>query len=472
MYISCSLAELNLFELISHQAAILGFKTFVIGGFVRDKILNRPTKDVDIVCVGDGLLLAEAVANMMPGDVAVNYFKTYGTAQIKTAQWEIEFVGARKESYQENSRNPKVSAGTIQDDQNRRDFTINAMAISLNKENYGELVDPFNGIKHLQDKKLITPLEPDATFSDDPLRMMRAIRFASQLDFTIDTYTLGSIKENASRIKIITKERITDELNKIILSPKPSVGFYLLEAAGLLPIIFPELHAMKGVDGYGGKKHKDNFEHTLQVLDNVASVSNNLWLRWAAILHDIAKPLTKRFEPGHGWTFHGHEHLGSRLVPKIFTKLKLSLGAEMKYVQLLVLLHQRPISLTKLEITDSAIRRLLFDAGEYIEDLMLLCNADITSKDPSRVAKYKQNYVMVKERMEAVEASDQMRNWQPPITGTMVIETFNLKPSKIVGELKDAIREAILDGEIANNYEAAYALLLELGAARGLIVQE
>jgi poly(A) polymerase len=471
----CNKVEKSILDNIAKAAEQIGCESYVIGGFVRDKILERPSKDIDVVCVGDGPNLAEAFAKLYSNEPTVNIFKTYGTAQVKInvaedKAYEIEFVGARKESYRAESRNPIVEPGTLQDDQERRDFTINAMAISLNKNNYGQLIDPFNGLKHIEQKLLITPLEPETTFSDDPLRMMRAIRFASQLQFTIEPYTLASIGEQAERIKIITQERITDELNKIVLSKKPSIGFNLLDTAGLLKIIFPQFCDLKGVEFVGKKGHKDNFIHTLQVLDNICVRTKDLWLRWAAILHDIAKPATKRFEPAHGWTFHGHEHVGAKMVPRIFKNLKLPLGAEMLFVQKMVLLHLRPIGLTKENITDSAVRRLLFDAGEDIDSLMQLCHADITSKDANKVARYKENFTMVQERMTALEQSDSLRNWQPPISGELIMETFNLKPCKLVGDLKNEIREAILDGHITNNYEEALQLLLQKGKEAGLEV--
>ncbi len=468
MQIPCTIQELEILQIVSAVADKLGYPCYAIGGFVRDKILGRATEDIDIVCVGDGLILAQQVAKQLPDNPQVNLFQTYGTAQIKTKAIEIEFVGARKESYHRESRNPMVEPGTLQDDQNRRDFTINAMAISLNKADFGEMLDPFKGIKHLQQKIIITPTEPDKTFIDDPLRMMRAIRFASQLGFAIEPYTFASIKENAERIHIITQERITVELNKIVMSKKPSIGFDLLEKSGLLKIIFPQMQDLKGVDVINGKGHKDNFYHTLQVLDNVSKTTQNLWLRWAAILHDIAKPATKKFEKGHGWTFHGHEHIGAKMTPRIFTNLKLPLGAEMKFVQKLVLLHLRPISLTKAEITDSAIRRLLFDAGEDIDELMQLCNADITSKDEGKVQRFRQNFELVKEKMIALEESDKIRNWQPVITGDIIMNTFHLKPSKPVGDLKNIIRDAILDGFIKNEFEEAFTYLLEKGKEMGL----
>jgi putative nucleotidyltransferase with HDIG domain len=468
MQIACTIQELEILQIVSAVADNLGYPCYAIGGFVRDKILGRATEDIDIVCVGDGLILAQQVAKQLPDNPQVNLFQTYGTAQIKTKDIEIEFVGARKESYHRESRNPMVEPGTLQDDQNRRDFTINAMAISLNKADFGEMLDPFKGIKHLQQKIIITPTEPDKTFIDDPLRMMRAIRFASQLGFAIEPYTFASIKENAERIRIITQERITVELNKIVMSKKPSIGFDLLEKSGLLKIIFPQMQDLKGVDVINGKGHKDNFYHTLQVLDNVSKTTQNLWLRWAAILHDIAKPATKKFEKGHGWTFHGHEHIGAKMIPRIFTNLKLPLGAEMKFVQKLVLLHLRPISLTKAEITDSAIRRLLFDAGEDIDELMQLCNADITSKDEGKVQRFRQNFELVKDKMIALEESDKIRNWQPVITGDIIMNTFHLKPSKPVGDLKNIIRDAILDGVIKNEFEEAFTYLLEKGKEMGL----
>jgi poly(A) polymerase len=472
MQINCTNTETKLLKLIAEVAEHLGYESYVIGGFVRDKILGRATKDIDIVCVGDGLKLAEEVAKQLPNAREVNYFKTYGTAQIKTADVEIEFVGARKESYTSQSRNPIVEPGTIADDQNRRDFTINAMAISLNKNDFGKLVDPFHGKKHLEQKIIITPSDPDITFIDDPLRMMRAIRFATQLEFSIEPYTLASITENADRIKIITQERITDELNKIIASSKPSIGFLLLEKTGLLAKILPEMQRLKGVEIIAGKGHKDNFYHTLEVLDNVCNTSTNLWLRWAAILHDIAKPPTKKFESGHGWTFHGHEFVGAKMIPKIFATLKLPLGAEMRFVQKLVLLHLRPISLTKAEITDSAIRRLLFDAGNDIDDLMLLCNADITSKDTNKVQRFKQNFELVKQKMKVVEQEDEIRNFQPCITGEIIMQTFGLRPCKMVGDLKTKLRDAILDGHIKNNETEGMQYLLQAGKELNLIVQK
>ncbi len=460
MDIRCTDKELFYLKKIASAAAELGIETYLVGGFVRDKLLDRPTKDADVVCLGDGIELAHAVANRFRPAPAVNFFKNFGTAQIRVDDFEIEFVGARRESYQSNSRKPYVTPGSLQDDQNRRDFTINAMAVSLNEADYGQLIDPFNGIADLHARIIRTPLEPARTFSDDPLRMMRAIRFATQLRFNIDETTFNGIIEMAHRIEIISQERITDELNKIIASPKPSIGFELLYKSGLLQLIFPKMVELAGaeyVDGYG---HKDNFYHTLQVLDNVACESDDLWLRWAAILHDIAKPATKRFEEGHGWTFHGHEVVGGRMVPKIFAKLKLPQNEKMRFVKKLVELHLRPISLTKENITDSAIRRLLFDAGEDFDALMTLCDADITSKNKQKVKRFQENFRLVRERCREVEEKDQIRNWQPPIGGEEIMAMFNLRPSREVGLLKDSLKDAILDGEIANDYEAAKAFLM------------
>ena len=468
MQIPCTDKELFVFHKIAHAAAELGVPCYVIGGFVRDKILGRPTKDADIVCVGDGIQLAHKVAERFHPVPYVSFFKTFGTAQIKLGDWEIEFVGARKESYQYHSRNPLVKPGTLEDDQWRRDFTINAMAVSLNEADFGQLVDPFEGQSDLGKKIIQTPLDPLQTFSDDPLRMMRAIRFASQLGFTIEEKTLQAIKDNVERIRIITQERITEELNKILLSEKPSIGFDLLFQTGLLHVIFPLLVDLAGAEYIDGVGHKDNFYHTLQVVDNISRNTNDLWLRWAALLHDIAKPATKRFEPGHGWTFHGHEVVGGRMIGKIFTRLKLPQNEKMKFVRKMVELHLRPISLTKENITDSAIRRLLFDAGDDIESLMMLCEADITSKNKQKVKRYLENFELVRQRLKEVEEKDKIRNWQPPVTGEMIMSTFGLAPCRQVGDLKNAIREAILDGVIENSYEAAFAFMLETAATMGL----
>lgn len=468
MTIQFSDKEEAIFKKIGAVADALNVPCYLIGGFVRDKVIGRNTKDADIVCLGDGIALAHSFANELTPKPVVAYFKNFGTAQIKLDDFEIEFVGARKESYQQNSRKPQVEQGTLADDQNRRDFTINALAISLNQTQFGLLLDPFDGIQAIADKRIQTPLEPVQTFSDDPLRMLRAIRFAAQLNFVIEANTFKAIGENVHRMKIVSQERITDELNKIMLCAKPSIGWDLLYKSGLLKLIFPQMVDLHGAVYIEGKGHKDNFYHTLQVLDNIVPNTQNLWLRWAALLHDIGKPATKKFEEGHGWTFHGHEVVGARMVPKIFSKLKLPLHDPMKYVQKLVLLHLRPISLTKENITDSAVRRLLFDAGEDIDDLMTLCAADITSKNKQKVNRYLQNFEMVKERMQAVETQDQLRNWQPPISGELIMEVFGLAPGRNVGIIKEAIREAILDGIIPNQYELAYQYMLEKGAELNL----
>ncbi|MGQ7854820.1 CCA tRNA nucleotidyltransferase [Pedobacter sp. WC2501] len=455
-----------IFKTLSTIADKSKTEAYVIGGFVRDLFLDRPSKDIDVVVVGSGIEYAEAVGRKLNTKVAV--FKNFGTANIKYQDLEVEFVGARKESYRSDSRKPIVEDGTLEDDQLRRDFTINALAINLNAEHFGELLDPFDGIKDLENKLIRTPLDPEITFSDDPLRMMRAIRFASQLNFDIDPAALNAIKTQKQRISIVSKERITDEMNKIILSKKPSIGFKHLFDTGLLQIIFPQMAQLYGVEIIKGKGHKDNFYHTLEVLDNICADTDDLWLRWAAILHDIAKPATKRFEEGHGWTFHGHEDRGARMVPKIFAQLKLPLNEKMKYVQKLVQLHLRPIVLAQETVTDSAVRRLLFDAGEEIESLMLLCNADVTTKNEYKKTKYRNNFELVKQKLKDVEERDKIRNWQPPISGNDIMETFGLDAGKEVGIIKNAIREAILEGEITNDYQEAFNFMLNQAKQMGL----
>jgi poly(A) polymerase len=469
MNFSEDLRDIPVFKLIGNAANQLGFETYAVGGYVRDLLLHRPCKDIDFVCVGNGIELAEAVAKQL-GDAQVTTFKNFGTAMIKYQDYDLEFVGARKESYRTDSRKPIVEDGSLEDDQKRRDFTINAMAISLNQNNYGELIDPFGGVAHLAKKIIQTPLDPEITFSDDPLRMMRAIRFASQLNFDIEAATFEAIIKNSARLKIVSMERITDELNKIILSSVPSYGFKLLFQSGLLKEFFPEMVALHGVEYVDNKAHKDNFYHTLQVLDNVSKVSTDLWLRWAAILHDIAKPLTKRFEPKVGWTFHGHEDKGARMTPGIFRRMKLPMNEKMDFVQKLVRLHLRPISLVK-EVTDSAVRRLLFEASDDVDALMTLCRADITSKNSEKVAKYLGNFERVQKKMIELEARDQIRNFQPPVTGDEIMKMFNLPGSRIIGDIKEQIKEAILEGEIKNSREEALELLMKIAKEKGLINQ-
>jgi len=456
----------SIFIAVGQVADTSNIRAFVVGGYVRDILRNKPSKDIDFVCIGSGIELAQQVAAAVGAPVHV--YKNFGTAKIPLDDLDLEFVGARKESYRSESRKPIVEDGTLEDDQKRRDFTINAMAISLNKESFGELIDPFNGVADLKSKTVKTPLEPAITFSDDPLRMMRAIRFASQLNFDIEADTYQAIIDQKDRLKIVSQERITDELNKIILSPVPSYGFKLLFQSGLLNLFFPEMVLLHGVEYVGGNAHKDNFYHTLQVLDNVAKVSDDLWLRWAAILHDIAKPQTKRFDKVHGFTFHGHEDKGARIVPGIFRRLKLPLNEKMDFVQKLVRLHLRPIPLSK-EVTDSAIRRLLFEAGNDIDELMKLCRADITSKNNDKVNRYLKNFDIVEAKMAEVEAKDNIRNFQPPVTGDEIIKMFNIPPSRIVGEIKEQIKEAILEGEIRNDREEALALLTKIAKEKGLI---
>lgn len=456
-----------IFRQISRLADEQGVRAFVVGGYVRDYYLHRPSTDIDVVVVGSGIALAEALARELHARVSV--FKTFGTAMVRTRDGiEVEFVGARRESYARDSRKPQVESGTLEDDQRRRDFTINALAWSLNEATYGQLVDPFDGMDDLEDCLIRTPCDPDITFSDDPLRMMRAVRFASQLGFTIEERTFDAIGRNAERIRIVSRERIAVELNKIVLSPVPSMGFELLELTGLLELIFPEMHRLKGVERRGGHGHKDNFRHTLKVLDNVARKSDDLWLRWAAVLHDIAKPLTKGFDPKVGWTFHGHEVLGSKMVPGIFRSLKLPLNEHMKFVQKLVFLHLRPIILSEDLVTDSAVRRLLFEAGDDVEALMTLCEADITSGIDAKVKRYLSNFELVRRKMKDLEERDRVRNFQPPITGELIMQTYGIPPSRVIGEIKEIIKNAILDGEIPNDYAAAYALMERLAAERGL----
>jgi poly(A) polymerase len=458
----------NIFKLISEVADRMELDCYVIGGYVRDFFLYRSSKDIDIVAVGKGIALAEAVASALGPRTKLSVFKNFGTAQLKYKDFEIEFVGARKESYTHDSRNPVVEDGTLEDDQKRRDFTINAMAFCLNKNRFGELLDPFNGLQDLQDLIIRTPLDPDITFSDDPLRMMRAVRFASQLGFDIFPETFDAVARNKERIKIISKERIADELNKIILSPKPSVGFVLLEKTGLLEIIFPELVALKGAETKEGVGHKDNFYHTLAVLDNISLKTDNLWLRWSALLHDIAKPVTKRWDNKLGWTFHNHNYVGEKMVPRIFSRMKLPLNEKMKYTQKMVSMHMRPMQLVEEEVTDSAVRRLLFDAGDDIDDLMTLCEADITSKNAEKVRRHLQNFRIVRRKLTEIEEKDRVRNFQPPIDGNEIMEIFGLGQGREVGELKSFIKEAILEGEIPNERHAAYDFLIRKAEEIGL----
>ncbi len=463
------------FHLIASVAEREAMETYVVGGFVRDLLLSGPgtiPPDIDIVVVGSGIEMAGKVRETLGEEIPLTVFKNFGTAMLKWRDVEVEFVGARKESYRRNSRKPIVENGTLEDDQLRRDFTINALAISLNPGNFGELIDPFNGLEHLEQKVITTPLDPQQTFSDDPLRMMRGIRFATRLDFRIDPATLEAMRHSRERIRIVSQERITEEIHKILISSGPGKGFRLLDTTGLLEIVFPELHRMKGVEEVNGQFHKDNFYHTLEVLDNVCRRSDNLWLRWAALLHDIAKPKTKKFEPGTGWTFHGHEFIGARMIPGIFKRMKLPLNEKMKYVQKLVQLHLRPIILSQETVTDSAVRRLIFDAGDYLEDLMTLCEADITSKNERTVRRHLQNFQIVREKIVEIEEKDHIRNFQPPITGDHIQEVFGIPPSKPVGIIKNAIKDAILDGEIPNEFPAAYRRMLEEGKTLGLKVQK
>ena len=458
----------DIFSIIAKASEILEVKSYVIGGFVRDFILQRGTaKDIDVVTIGNGIALAKKVASLLPNKPKVQVFKTYGTAMLRYKDIELEFVGARKESYAEDSRNPEVTEGTLEDDQNRRDFTINALAISLNNDDYGTLLDPFNGIKDLANKIIKTPLNPDITYSDDPLRMMRAIRFATQLNFEIEEHSLKAIAKNAPRLAIITKERIIVELNKIIDAKKPSIGFLLLEKTNLLEMILPELIALKGVEEVEGQKHKDNFYHTLEVLDNISRTTEDTWLRWAALLHDIGKAPTKRFHKKIGWTFHAHEFVGSKMVYKLFKRLKMPLNTKMKFVQKLVMLSSRPIVLAT-DVTDAAVRRLVFDAGDDIDALMTLCEADITTKNPKKFERYHKNFEDVREKIKEVEERDHVRNFQPPISGEEIMKTFNLKPCREIGQLKEAIKEAILEGEIPNNHQASFDFMLRKGHELGL----
>lgn len=460
--------EDKIFGQISETADKLGMECYVVGGYVRDIFLKRPSKDIDVVVVGSGIRMAEALGKHLGRGAKVSVFKNFGTAQVKYRDTEVEFVGARKESYSHDSRKPVVEDGTLEDDQNRRDFTINALAVCLNNERFGELVDPFGGLDDLKEKTIRTPLDPDITFSDDPLRMMRCIRFATQLNFFIEDETFAAIRRNKERIDIISRERIADELNKIIVSPRPSIGFVLLDQCGLLELIFPELVALQGVEIKNGRAHKDNFYHTLEVLDNIADKTGNLWLRWAALLHDIAKPATKRWEPRAGWTFHNHNFIGERMIPDIFRKMKLPMNEKMKYVQKLVGLHMRPIVLAEEIVTDSAVRRLLFDANDDIDDLMTLCEADITSKNQVRKQKFLDNFRLVRQKLKDLEEKDRIRNFQPPVSGEEIMKVFGLSPCKEIGMLKASIKDAILDGIIPNEYEAAYDFMMGKALKMGL----
>lgn len=465
-------SEKHIAQAVYKAATTLEDRAFFIGGFVRDRILGRSTNDIDIVCEHNGIELAHATARLLKAENDVVVFKRFGTAMLMYKGVQLEFVGARKESYRSDSRKPEVEPGTIEDDQNRRDFTINAMAVAIDGQDNYTLIDPFDGVSDIEKRTIKTPLEPNKTFSDDPLRMMRAIRFATQLGYNIDPVTFKGIEDNKERIKIISAERITTELNKIILSPEPSFGFSMLSESGLLQIIFPEFEKLRGVEIKNGIGHKDNFYHTIEVLDNISIMTENLWLRWAAILHDIAKPDTKRFDNKVGWTFHGHEVVGTQIAYRVFKRLKLPLDHKMKFVQKMIRLHLRPISLTNENITDSAIRRLLFDAGDDIDDLMTLCKADITSKNRRKVARIRENYETVKQKLKEVEENDKIRNWQPPITGELIMKAFNLKPSRAVGDIKDNIREAILDGKINNDYDAAYNYMVDIGKEMGFKLAE
>lgn len=463
------LLDKKIFYLISEAADDLGLECYVVGGYVRDLFLERPSKDIDVVVVGSGIVLAEALGRKLGKGAHVSVFHNFGTAQVKYHGMEVEFVGARKESYSHDSRKPIVEDGTLEDDQNRRDFTINALAVCLNKARFGELVDPFDGVLDMEDRLIATPLDPDITFSDDPLRMMRCVRFATQLNFFIEEETFEALGRNRERIKIISRERIADELNKIIMTPTPSKGLVDLMRCGLLPLIFPELAALEGVDTVQGRSHKDNFYHTLQVLDNICKVSDNLWLRWAALLHDIGKPRTKRFEPGVGWTFKNHNFIGEKMVPEIFRKMKLPMNEKMKYVQKLVGLHMRPIVIADEEVTDSAVRRLLFEAGDDIDDLMTLCEADITSRNVQRKQRFLDNFKLVRQKLVDLEERDRIRNFQPPVSGEEIMRVFGLSPCREVGILKSAIKDAILDGLVPNEHDAAYGFMMKKAAELGLV---